>query len=654
MAYDQHSLQSVGYTNSSLGNIADTLMFSSHRLLASERTRELEFNERYYKCTQHDHKNHNFDGRVIQQGNPKLYFGQSLIGDQVPWYVPLQQRRPSTPYRIGRSIVNAFSAIVFGEHRFPAVNVAGDMDSQDWLDAFVECSELPHKMSEARTIGGSCGTVGLSWCFVDGEPKIDVHHGKNLHVHQWKDRSELIPSVVSELYIFEKEELNPQKQVYERVPYWYHRLWTEDADVVFFEVPYQNNVEPEWIEDPERSFVHNDHECHLIWIQNTPNKETIDGDPDYEGLYEQMDQLDIVNSVIAKGGIANLDPTLVMKVDPDLIARKGIQKGSGNALIVGVNGDAHYMELGGQSINAGLELLKELRREILETAQCVLPNENEIAAQGISSVALHALYSVMTRRAGIMRGQYGKAIRRLLCQVKCSVQRLTSEEPMIFEEEDGTQVELRSEIRLPPKAITVDVLDPDTNEPTGETTTKLVERMIGLADDSSIQLLWPQYFLPTPDDKSKTTATLQAATGGQILISQDSAINEFARMYGLDPLVEAEKIRKALQTKTANQSSMFGDMGGIVDTIQQPNDEHSINEDSTESTDSTSDDSSNESSAKKPIEDITLYSYHLEYGIYTVNEIRKMSNLPPLPDGDTRPIPVSQLKASQDEVRYGK
>lgn len=648
MAYNQSTLQTVGYNDSGLSSIASQLMFSSQRLLASERSRELEYNERYYKCTQHDHKGYDFDGRVMQQGNPKLYFGQSMIGDQVPWYVPLMQRRPSAPYRIGRSIVNAFSAIVFGEHRFPSVNVAGDDESQDWLSSFIEYTELAHKMSEARTIGGSCGTVGLSWCFVDGEPKVSVHHGKNLHVHQWKDRHELIPSVVSELYVFEKEELDQQKQVYVKVSYWYHRLWTEEADVVFYEVPYHQGIEPEWIEDPERSFTHNDGCCHLIWIQNTPNQENVDGDPDYEGLYEQMDQIDVLNSIVAKGGIANLDPTLVMKVDPDLIARKGIQKGSGNALIVGVNGDAHYMELGGQSINAGLELLKELRREILETAQCVLPNENEIAAQGISSVAIHALYSVMTRRAGILRAQYGKGIRQLLCQVKNAAQQLFNEDPMIFEEEDGSQIEMRSEIKLPHKIITVDVLDPITQEPTGEVETKAVERRIGYADDSAIQLVWPQYFLPTPDDKAKVTSTLQAATGGQALISQDSAVVEFARLYGLDPRVELEKIKRAAQSKVANQSSMFGDMGGVVDTIEQPDttEEHATTEEHKEIEQaSTTPDAS---------QDNPIFAYHLDYGIFTVNEIRATRGLPPLPDGDTRPIPAAKLEASQDEARYGK
>jgi len=171
MAYNQSTLQTVGYNDPGLSSIASQLMFSSQRLLASERSRELEYNERYYKCTQHDHKGYDFDGRVMQQGNPKLYFGQSMIGDQVPWYVPLMQRRPSAPYRIGRSTVNAFSAIVFGEHRFPSVNVAGDDESQDWLSSFIEYTELAHKMSGARTIGGSCGTVGLSWCFVDGGRK---------------------------------------------------------------------------------------------------------------------------------------------------------------------------------------------------------------------------------------------------------------------------------------------------------------------------------------------------------------------------------------------------------------------------------------------------------------------------------------------------
>ena len=45
--------------------------------------------------------------------------------------------------------------------------------------------------------------------------------------------------------------------------------------------------------------------------------------------------LDTLVSVVMKGATLNLDPTLVLKMDPELVSRKGVLKGSEHALVVG-------------------------------------------------------------------------------------------------------------------------------------------------------------------------------------------------------------------------------------------------------------------------------------------------------------------------------
>ena len=85
--------------------------------------------------------------------------------------------------------------------------------------------------------------------------------------------------------------------------------------------------------------------------------------------------------MVTQGAKLNLDPTLILKVDKATRIH-GIAKGSDNAIVLDPDGDAHYMELGGTSINAGMELFKQQRGAALEVTQCVIPDPNTVAAAG--------------------------------------------------------------------------------------------------------------------------------------------------------------------------------------------------------------------------------------------------------------------------------
>ena len=119
-------------------------------------------------------------------------------------------------------------------------------------------------------------------------------------------------------------------------------------------------------------------------------------------------------SVILRGGVLNLDPTLVLSMDRMEIQTMGLRKGSDNALIVGKDGDAKYLELSGMSIEAGLKLFNSKRGSVLETTQCVFPDPDKMAAQGTSSVAMKVVYTPMLGKVDIYRDQYGGGLKRLL------------------------------------------------------------------------------------------------------------------------------------------------------------------------------------------------------------------------------------------------
>lgn len=537
-------------------------------ILGGDRFEDLQRKQAYYECTQHDAKRWDFDGRPISPRST-----QPLLGAERSWWVPLKMRRPSMTYRLGKIIVDSFTNLLFGENRFPTIRCEGDHKTEDFLQTIARVGRLPLKMIRARNLGGACGTVGVSWCFRHGKPRFEVHEAKNLFVHTWDDRLELIPSHVTEVYLFSKTKWDGK--AFTKQWYWFRRDWTQEADIVFEDepVPQDPNKQIEWKVDMSRSNFHGDGVCHLEWIQNLPSDE-IDGVPDYEGLYEDFDVIDTLTSVVSKGAISNLDPTLKVKMDRMEMDFHGIRKGSENAVVVGKDGDADYLELSGSSIDAGIKLIEALRRTTLETAQCVVPDPHEVAAQGTSSVAMKMMYAPMTSKADVLREQYGMAIERMLSNIaRVCREKLAADVTVIeeVEEEDGkkktTETAARFFIALPPKIEKEKLVDPLTNEETDEEIERKIEREPG--DGEEVSLQWPPYFAPTPQDQGQVATFLQTATGGQPFLSQQTAVEQAAHATGTDPAEEWKRVRDQGKKQAEQEQGMLaGDPGGGV---QAPN-----------------------------------------------------------------------------------
>jgi len=546
--FDPHRLQSVG--RSSFGD--QTANAKAGRwILDSPRYRDLDRKQTYYDSTQHDHKRWDFEGRAIQSG-AGIAQTQPLMGaESAPFYVPLRSRRPSAPYRLSRVIVNAFTAMLFGENRFPRLKVAGDDETQDFIDTMIRVGQLPNKMMLARQLGGATGTAVISWCFLDGKPYWCVHNAKYLYVHAWRDRENLIPKHVTECYQFPEDEWDPKTSKLVRVLYWYRRDWYEDADVVFLPVRVEPDKEPNWFPDVDASVQHNDGVVHLEWIQNVPSKD-IDGLPDYDGLYESFDTLDLISSVVVRGATLNLDPTLVLKMDMDFVSRMSVKKGSDNALTVGVEGDAKYMELAGTSIVAGIALMDAERKYILEVAQCTQIDPAQVTASGTSSVAMKSLYAPMLGKCDLLREQYGTSITRMITNM-VKVAQKAAQTPMEVVSDDGGVTEVYLEINLPPRVET-DLGERGEDGTQPEPTQTLVPRTPGLGHD--IEPQWPPYFAPTAQDQQLAVTTLVAATCGAQIMSTQTATELTMQYFGRDERLsdETNRITKESKDKQAQKT----------------------------------------------------------------------------------------------------
>lgn len=575
------AFSSFGEANTTFGG-----GFPARSILYGDRYAQLDRRESFYTCRQHNAKVYDFNGRLSNPRSTQPFISQ----EKSAMYIPLESRRPSAPYRLGKVIVDSFTNLIFGEGRFPEIKLDGDPVSEDFIATIAKVGKLPLKAIQARQLGGSMGSVGMSWCFHRGKPRFEVHSGKNVFIHSWEDRLDLLPRHVTECYLFYKVQWDGK--AFNKQWYWFRRDWTPEWDLVFKPVFYDKDKEPWWEPDLKKSTQHNDGICHFQWIQNLPTDD-IDGMPDYEGLYDQFDQIDILSSVVVRGATLNLDPTLKLKLDPDLVKHTGVRKGSDNALIVGIDGDASYMELNGSSLESGTKLVESMRRSILETAQCIIPDPHEVAAQGVSSVAIKAMFAPMIGKGEILREQYGTGIERLLeapltvarAKWKNSVQvtdpfgqpmmDAATGEPQMGEltldlppkVEKLTDEELAAAIPPAPEA----PIDPATGLPVEVPqqppqapvqTYRLIPREPGQGGFLSLQ--WPAWFALTPQDQSTLVTSMQVATGGKAFLSSETAMELAADAFGIDPKREAARLADDQSAAQDQMGGMFPPMGGQV------------------------------------------------------------------------------------------
>ncbi len=555
-------------------------------LVTSDRVRALKFRASYFQGKQHDWKMFDFYGRMIQPGG--ISVTQPLIGGYVPeFYVPLDQRRPSSPYLIGHKIVISFTELLFGHGRFPQFR-SDDHDTQDFAEAIVQAASLEPIANMARDVAGSRGSVGYSYAWVNGKPRVKRHLAENIHVIEWQGEDDRVPAHVVEVKTINKRVVRASGKV-EKVAHWRRRDWLVGEDVIYKDLEVTSK-EPEWVVDEEQSSQHGRDACRFVFVENEPDTDdnTYDGLPDFGETFLPMNALDVINSVLDCGTARNLDPTLVMRMDPEMMGPGAvIKKGSDNALFVGKDGDAKYLQLDGQMIASATGLCDAKRDQILEVCSCILVDPDKAAAAGLSSVAIRIIYAPMTARCDKLRYQHGKmgierVVQGLIDEARwllegndvsldspevpaskaSPIQRGEGavDEEEIVEPEEELEVEVTVGFDLPPRIDPVlDDAGKEVLDDAGEPKTVEVERTPG---QGRIWLEWGPYFKPTADDLQKTTGTLSAAAGNKAVLSQQSAVQMAANQWDLDGTEEYQRVQDETERAARLEVDQWGTSGG--------------------------------------------------------------------------------------------
>jgi hypothetical protein len=292
-----------------------------------------------------------------------------------------------------------------------------------------------------------------------------------------------------------------------------------------------------WSRLPNVEVKHNLGFCPVIWLQNQPMEDAIDGDSDCHGVYDLIETIDALYAQANRGTIANADPTLKIISDAEF---DNVSKGSTNALQVEKGGDVAYMEITGTGAKAAVELAEHLEEKVLITARCFLDTNTGGPSRTASEVDHN--YSNMIEQADVLREQYGeRGVKRLLLMVLKAAHKLGTRRSEVLP--DGTSAIVRSVIKLPKRRV--------MNETTGETT--FVQRELGAGEE--IDLQWPSYFTPSFE------AILQAVQASGLakqygLIDEEKATQFIAEYFKITNVREVVIQARLLAEKMAEKFSV--------------------------------------------------------------------------------------------------
>ena len=517
--------------------LAPDIMRNIARLGMSPRQQELNRMWAAYRGQQYAARRVDWDGRERTEGidaeaiatagflPPGFYDAGSTF--------PIKYRRPATPYHLRKVIPDRFTGLLFSERRHPSLRVEGDAQSEDYIRALADVARLWPAMIQARTYGGAMGTVAVGFQFTKGKPVVEVHDPRWC-IPTFKDRFTLKLEKIEKRYQFPVDEQNPETGAWEQVAYWYRRVIDEEKDVLYKPLKVEDE-EPRW--EPAEEVEHGLGFCPVLWVQNLPVQDDIDGDPDVMGIEDLCEQIDALLSQASKGVLANCDPTLRIITDYDL---SQISKGSDNALKLPAGSSADYMEMTGTGPKAALDLADKLRTLALEVAQCVLDHPD--TAQRTATEVERA-YSSMLSKADILREQYGQKCILPLMEMMVEAVKILNQ-PRRTEQGIVRQV-----VELPPR---IDAQEDGT-----------VERAAReLGPGGTLMLVWPGYFAPTLADAEMATRAAASANAAGLLDKQH-AVAFIAPHFGVENVKDVlSKVKKEADELAAQQNAMM--MGGAA------------------------------------------------------------------------------------------
>lgn len=541
-------------------------------LPSTDRAKTLTCRQDFFYGTQHGHKSATWTGHARDPGVGYLaerMKPQGFVSTNAALAMPYGGRRPDAPNSLHRQIVTRFSDMLLGENARPTLGCPGDPKTEAYIHAVMESSASWATLQQARDIKGRIGSAAIVLTVIDGQATTEALCPVHLYVQEWEKSAMWVPHIVIEQKLVSKiverdpdDEPAPgsaewskvdRKALLETKKFWRTRAWTPTHIVHYEDVP------EDWADkDPSRSIpidgepvIHKAGRCPVIWLQNTRNPESPEGDEDYIGTYEVSDKLDTVRAFTCRSTIANTDPTLIVKDTPARLRRNpAAKKGHGHKISVDTAGDVKLLESSGDPVRTAIELGKLLRHDILQTS-CTVIMDPETLGTYKSAESIRLMMKPMEARASRLRVPLTDEVEQI-CQIWLTLGRswgVTSMEDARLRDASED-----SPIILPPHVL----VDDSGDDP------KLEAHAVGKGQ--WIEVEWGPYLRPTPTELLAASQALTTANGMKPILSQETSTTIMTGFLGAgSPEEERERIQAESEEAMEEMAEMMKSSDPSID-----------------------------------------------------------------------------------------
>jgi hypothetical protein len=342
----------------------------------------------------------------------------------------------------------------------------------------------------AAAIKGSIGSVAILMRVLGSKIYFEVKESIYLTPIWAPDAPDTLIKVVEKYKIHSTRLIALGYTLPDEGLYWFQREWNDTAELWYHPQKVQNagiGIAPAI--DSTRSVTHNLGFVPMVWIQNLPSGDEIDGECTFESAISTVIEIDYQLSQAGRGPKYASDPTLHIK-EPAVGENGEVIRSASEAIVVSKDGDAKLLEIGGTASQAVVDYVRCLREVALESIHGNRANVDKLSGPQ-SGRALEMMNQGLIWLADRLRITYGQYALLGLIRLVCKA----SEKGPIF----------------------------IGGEP------------VAHLDAHGLSLLWPRFFSPTYNEKLQE-AQAYSTLRERGLISRARAVAKMARDNDVDDI----------------------------------------------------------------------------------------------------------------------
>lgn len=453
-----------------------------------------------------------------QVNKPRGWIGEGWATGVNYERVPMSERRPSVKSGLAHIVVDKSVSFLFDENHFPRI-IVNEEETNQTLNKIVKESNLNCAMIEAAT-SGCVGSVAFVVKLLKGRffyeilnsefltPRFDPESPNDLIKLTEKYKITAIDAA-NLGYKINKDDNNKE--------FWFMREFDKDGE--YFYEPWlvsDESAKPKI--DNKRSMIHNLGIMCAVWIKNLPGGTGPDGECTFKKAIDDIIQLDYQLSQAGRGLIYSSEPILYIK-NPDVFLQGEVSLGEGQVLVGSENGDAKMVEINGDACRASLDYCKNIRDLALESMHSDRTNPEKLsgAQSGKALEILHQSIILLASRLRLTYGEFGlKKIITIILKLMQSVEVISGNE----------------KVKINP------------------------------IKNLELNLVWPQWFSKTSDDKYKEAETLSKLSASQI-ITKKTATEVVSDDYGIE-----DAIKESGQAKNEQIEFLDSEQARVSETIK--------------------------------------------------------------------------------------